>query len=164
MNFITGLHPEPEFPRRDIDPYNARMAAVLLSNPNMLQVFHDTAEAVWPPFGYSHPCVLEAVGTVCNNQRARVANVGAAVYEALHALVQPTPEVSSSSALVTAMSFAKQSVEAIEADLLAANEAFYSQLPNATEVITEAAYPLVDSDTSYAVLGAAVSRWLELIN
>ena len=159
--FIGGITQQLDFPRRDLSDDNAQMLEVMLSNPHVLNIFHETAESVNAVYRVGHPIVKITIEQLYDSQHAWAASVGTAVYEAIAALVQkPTTDISP---VMLEHLQSPDSTEALVYTLQSELQAFYRDMPN-TAAVVESASSRVTADTTYAVLGAVVTRNFELVD
>jgi len=161
--FVTGVAEEPFFPEQDLDEDNARLLAVMLADKRILEPYHQMAESVSRLFEVSHPAVRQSVRVVFDDvSREKAASFGAAVYEVISGLVIPRQRLHDSEHILRVNRFPIEHRDAIGDALVQSYDDFRHSMPNTVDVVESAAEANGTTQSTYAVLGAAVSRLFEL--
>lgn len=158
------LDPQPLFPHEDITDKNAAMLELMLADRTLLQGLHVAAEATSKVFQVTHPALIGAANySYSEVSRREAVDHGASTFEAISTLIQAPLPGDEDKIFTVVRKFLLASRESQYLDMsLSAAEKFRSELPNTAEVITSASSRYFAYLTEYAVVGAALTRRLEL--
>ncbi len=165
INIPTVIQPQPNFPHEDLTSSNAEFIELLVSNIQILEESHQAIEQVSWVNKVGHAAILHSSSKLYDSQDRIVAiNHGITSFEAIKMLVN--------GGLITADKFFEINSEA--AQLASLNSiglnAFMDQAidslkhdtPRTAEVVQASVSRFHGYFTSYALLGAAMSREFEL--
>ena len=165
MSVLTqGLCPQPDFPRSDLTQDNADMLELLLQNKDMRNLAHMQAELHAPHYKLAHQALISLGGRLDQQRSIKGIDAGAAIYEAVTALVRPAiPEVSELKVYhqLRGIYAIKDQDEAMNRILEARSKFDGEQVRTRNlvlEVVSRSPFPIGDA----ALMGAALSRELDL--
>lgn len=155
---------QPGFPYDDLTAGNASVLELLLANKDLVDVNHIAAESVRRVYKVGHKSITVA-GRILEFEarQLRAIDQGAAMYEAMSAMVNVTPGNTS----VFKMSDFSAGLEGeydsdkIQQYFTDAYDCFRNENPIAVQVLRDASR-LPEPMAEYAVMGAGVSRHFEI--
>ncbi len=164
MGALLHLEPQPHFPYDDLTEENAELLQLILANGELVSRGHIAAEEVRPVFKIGHQSILRAgLRLDYDGSRGEAIDKGAAMFEAMSAMVNTTPSASSAFKLrdIGAALDGAFDDTWVRDYFLDSYECFKNETPVAAEVVRSASR-LGTSMAEYAVLGAAISRHFEI--
>lgn len=162
--FITGLTPQPNFPREDLTADNALLLELLIANPDLAQVSHQVSEELSWVFRVGHPAILQGMQRLYDDPTCIGAiNNGVMMFETTTAMVAATPKagdwikvIRNGSELAT-----RSNSNTLNEQIEDAVADFRRDLPLTGEVIAAASERFFPQLTAYSLLGAALSYQFE---
>ena len=165
MPLITGIEAQPNFPHEDLTDDNAAMLELLLSNLGVVTECHSMSESTSWVLKVGHLVVGQVAQKVLERDgRLEALDHGAVAYEALSMLLSTEPVKTTDLFAVHSQVGAWTTADTTKAIGFQqeAVESFQRDLPKTKEVIASSAARFFPHFTSYALLGAAMTRQFEL--
>ena len=161
---LVGVEAQPRFPHEDLTEDNAAMLELLLANREIAQIGHTEGERLVPAFGYIHPAMVKgAIRVYDGATRIEAVDHGVATFETMCMMTASITQIDSAEAARNSMLFAAAFDDAQVGLYMADSlDTFRGQLPRTSEVIKLASYRFFGPLTEYALLGAAITRRIEL--
>ena len=161
---LTGLTPQTDFPRVDLNEQNADLLELMMANVGILQQHHDIVEDISWIFRVGHRAILHSTAKVYDDSdRLAAVNHGVAMFEAITAMVDgiaavsdPTPVNNQAGRLI------RLDTTEVSNYFDSSVESFKTETPRTAEVIRASSARFQGPLTTYALLGAAMSRQFEL--
>lgn len=163
--FITGITPQADFPYEDLSESNASLLELMLSNKELVASGHALGEGVSWAFRVGHPTIVKGLGRIYDEPRLLEAiDHGVQVFEAASTFVSEQPLVVDEAVVIKngigiSRAFSKEKLDQYAS---AALENLSNELPRTKEVVESASKRFFAHLTSYAILGAAMSRQFEV--
>lgn len=160
----VNFAPEPDYPRRDISPEAADRLSLMLQNEVLIDQIHTSAEQAVESYARSHRALRLLAGRFDNPDVAHGVDLGATVYEATATLVTPGQRPTHSPYQFSLYrSYIINGGVAPTATLFeAAGERLTADCPNLCDVVREVAARRSPRLAQTALMGAALSRQIEL--
>ncbi len=161
---LVGVEAQPRFPQEDLSDDNAALLELMLANREIAQMGHVGGEQFVPAFQYIHPAALQGAKRVYEGvARIEAVDHGVATFETMCVMTASLTPINGAEAARNSMLFAAAFDDAqIGLYMADSLDTFREQLPRASEVIKLASYRFFGSLTEYALLGAAITRRIEL--
>jgi hypothetical protein len=161
---ITGITHQPNFPNEDLSESNADMLELMLANKELLQLSHEAVEQLSWIFRVGHPSIVFSASHIFDeDERLAALNHGVVSFEAITAMVGgnamdsdlfPTNREASRLLQLKPTRLSNYFDEALED--------FRGYTPRTAEVVRASSARFHGALTTYALLGAAMSRKFEL--
>ncbi len=160
---ITGIMHQPNFPVEDLSEENAELLELMMANLELLVRSHMAIEQVSYMFVISHKSINTAVKNTFDDTRSLEAlNYGVTAFEAITAMVDGHAMVSDSIPLHNqALRLVHFDPHELDDHIDRSLAEFQEQVPRTAEVVRASATRFHGHLTSYALLGAALSRRFE---
>jgi hypothetical protein len=161
---VTGITNQANFPKVDLSDDNATLLELMMSNVGILRESHEVVERASWIFRVGHATILHSAKRVYDEgSRMSAVNHGVTTFEAITAMVggiaavsDPTPVNRQSSRLT--LFDPNELGNYIDSAL----DSFRSDMARTAEVVRSSSSRFHGPLTSYAILGAAMSRQFEL--
>jgi hypothetical protein len=161
---LTGLTQQHEFPRVDLTDDNADLLELMMANTGIVDTSHQTIEDMSWIFRVGHVSLMKGAAEIYPaSERLAAINRGVTTFEAITGIVggiammsDPTPVNRQFSKL---RAFGSNEIGDYYDSAL---QSFTTETPRAAEVVRISSARFHGPLTSYAVLGAAISRQFEL--
>jgi len=161
---IIGITPQPNFPVEDLSEDNAELLELMMANRDLLTRSHDTVEQLSYLFLVGHKSINTTVEHIFDdNHYLEALDHGITTFEAITALVDGHALVSD------IIPIHNQALTLIHLDQHELDDHFDSSLtefrqqtPRTAEVVRSSSARFHGHLTTYALLGAAMSRKFEL--
>lgn len=160
---LTGLTPQPDFPREDLTPDNADMLEMMMANREIVDAGHAAAERTVWSFKVGHAAIRRSVGAIYDKAKHQEAiDHGVATFEAIAAMVGgEVVHMDSFPIHVTATNLLHLSPHALGDYHDESLDSFRDNAPRTAEVIQQASRRFYGPLAAYALLGAALSWQFE---
>lgn len=161
---ITGISHQPNFPREDLTVENADLLELMMANLEILKTSHEAVEQLSWIFRVGHPTIVFSAAKIHDeDNRLSALNHGVTSFEAITAMVGGE---SMNADIQTTNSEANRLLNLepthIGDYIDEAVDDFRHNTPHTAEVIRSSAARFHGHLTTYAILGAAMSRKFEL--
>lgn len=165
---LIGVEAQAGFPAQDLSGANAERLALWLSNQELLDVLHTSAEDTRPLYRFGHAAIAAILRTSEQFSEEQLAAIGYGIvaHEAMSVAVatEAQPDVENplgQTELIVVQTVAElESVSAATLDEL--GKAYLRQQPHTAGVVGEVADRFTPSYRKYTLAGAALSRHIEL--
>jgi hypothetical protein len=161
---ITGISPQPNFPHEDLTDTNADLLELMIANQDIRASSHAAVERLSWMFRIGHPTILFSAGHIYDeDERLAAINHGVVSFEAITAMVGgnaavsdmiPTNREASRLLHMETTGLSNYFDEAVDE--------LQTKIPRTAEVVRSSAARLNRALTTYALLGAAMSRKFEM--
>lgn len=161
---ITGLSPQPDFPRADLSDSNAELLELMMANADIVSRSHQAAEQASWLFRVGHATILHGAAKLHDgDERLAAVHSGVSTYEAITAFICGASMVSDITVINNnSAKLRRAGSHEISNYVETSLESFSRDMPRTSEVITASTRRFHGPLTSYAILGAAMSRQFEL--
>lgn len=161
---LTQLHPQSDFPEKDLTDENASMLMLLLQNKEIRNSYHTQAERTILLYALAHSGILAVTKRTLNQESTEGIHAGILTYEAMNAAVRPiAPKYEQQIAVEsTAQLQAVKDSDEILTLLINARSRLLDEQPLAAEIVSSVAKRYSARLAEGALLGAAMSRSVEL--
>ena len=161
---ITGIMPQPNFPTEDLSEDNAGLLELMMANRDLLMRSHDTVEQLSYLFLVGHKSINTTVKHVFDDDHYLEAlDHGIATFEAITAMVDGHALVSDIIPVHNqALTLIHLDQHELDDHFDASLAEFRQQNPRTAEVVRSSSARFHGHLTTYALLGAAMSRKFEL--
>ena len=163
---LTGLSTQYDFPRVDLSEDNADLLELMMANVRVLDQAHTTAEQGSWIFRIGHQAVLNGAARRFPNadqQALSAVNNGIATFEAVTCIINGiSRDTDMAPANREFLKLTHADTEDLDEYIETALQTFTTDMPRTAEVIRTSTRRFHGPLTSYAVLGAAMSRQFEL--
>lgn len=161
---LTGLTPQPDFPREDLSDTNADLLELMLANPDLVHLGHLEGEKMSWAFRVGHPAVVRGTSRLYDDDTyTEAVDHGVASFEAMATMVGSEVTTDSFTVNANAVALASQLKEyKLQQYIDSALDSFRENTPRAAEVISLSARRFYGALSSYALLGAALARQFEI--
>ncbi len=161
---ITGISLQPNFPREDLTDENADLLELMIANHEIRTSSHEAVERMSWVFRIGHPSILFSAAKIYDeDERLTAIHHGVVSFEAITAMVGGNAIVSD---IVPTNREASRLLHLEEVELESyidqAVDGLKYETPRTAEVVHASAARIHTALTSYALLGAAMSREFEL--
>lgn len=161
---ITGLSPQPRFPREDLTDENASLLELMMANHELLERSHTAVEQLSYLFQVGHKSIRSRASHLFDDtDRIAALDHGITSFEAITAMVDGSSMVSD---IIPVHNQALRIMHMDETELGShidqALDDFRQQTPRTAEVVRASSSRFHGPLTTYALLGAAMSRHFEL--
>lgn len=161
---VTGITHQPNFPREDLSESNADMLELMLANQELLQLSHEAVEQLSWIFKIGHRSIVYSAANIFDeDERLAAINHGVVSFEAIAAMVGGN--VMDSNIIPTnreAVRLLQLKTTRLSNYFDEALEDFRDRTPRTAEVVRASSARFHGPLTTYALLGAAMSRRFEL--
>lgn len=164
IQIVSGLEPQPEFPRNDLSISNAQYLELVMASQSHVEFGHTNAEQVAWVYRVGHPSMRLALGNSALAGSVREAiDHGVSTYEAICMLMSHFPDsrnfytVNRNALVIASADNTDHFVDYVSE----ARSGFTKDLPRTADVVHEASKRFFGSAARYAIDGAALAYQFE---
>ena len=165
MNSLITAEHQPGFPAEDLTDSNAAILEILLANLMVVEERHLATERVSWAYTVGHPSILKAATTMYEGDHSSAIDHGVKVFESMVSFVAtPSDRLAPFAAEKAAIQLLKghEDREDLWHYAIDVTDDMKQSVPRTAEVVSSASERFFGKLTSYALLGAALSRQFEL--
>lgn len=157
---LTGITPQPNFPREDLIDSNADLLELMMANKDIVQTTHDEVDKLSWSFHIGHKALLVSSSRVYEDPKSLAAlNHRISVFEAITASVLGEVIRSDTHGIAhRATELLHMGDRAVDDYYNDATDIFTHTAPRTAEVVIASSSRFYGSLTTYALIGAA-SSW-----